>query len=273
MGTSGDHASNPQTWFTLQLSVISNFIEIELNPTDQIDARKPPAISKNVLTDILYFFVHKPKHPTYVRFDNPEERYDYNQRIIQRLGIDSAEYSVLNINKIAIDAPVHQIFDDLMHFKNNPSCWPNHIAKVDRVDNDLSHIRILPFGWKRYPFKFMKSFFGLPLIPLFLLDAIQIKNVPDSYDFDNARYFLYKCSGGYPIGILAIYVRSSIPELGETGKSQLIFGVGFNFFGIHEWQNKRKLLSRVWEWVHNRVTANVLNRLKQLTESRLETVQ
>lgn len=241
-----------------------------LDPKDHITAKQPPVTSRGILSDIKYFFLHKPEHPTYVKFDTLEERYDYNQRIIQRIGIDSSQYSVLNINKIGIDAPVHQIFDDLMHFRNNPSCWPNHIAKVDRIDDDLKHIRILPFGWKRYPFKFMKSFFGLPLIPLFLLDAIRIKSVPDSYDFDNARYFLYECSGGYPIGILAIYVRSSIPELGETSKSQLVFGVGFNFFGKHEWKEKRKLVGVLWEWVHNRVTANVLNRLKQLTESRVE---
>jgi hypothetical protein len=137
----------------------------------------------------------------------------------------------------------------------------------------MKKIRILPFGWKKYPFKFMKSFFGLPLIPLFLLKAIRIKNVPDNFDFDNARYLLFKCSGGYPIGILAIYVRSSIPELGATGKSQLIFGVGFNFFGNKKWQEKRKLVGLIWEWVHNRVTANVLSRMKQLSEWRIETIQ
>jgi hypothetical protein len=244
-----------------------------LKTSGHIKEKKPPSISKGLFSDIRYFFLHKPEYPTLVKFDTAEERYDYTQRIIQRIGIDSSQYSVLNINKIGIDAPVQLIFDDLMHFRNNPSCWPNHIAKVDRADNDLKHIRILPFGWKRYPFKFMKSFFGLPLIPLFLLDAIRIKSVPDSYDFDNARYFLYECSGGYPIGILAIYVRSSIPELGETHKSQLVFGVGFNFFGKREWQDRRKLVGRVWEWVHNRVTANVLNRLKQLTEWRFETRQ
>lgn len=244
-----------------------------MNDTDQINTKNPPAISTGILADIRYFFLHKPEHPTLIKFDTEEERYDYTQRIIQRIGIDSTQYSVLNINKIGIDAPVNQIFDELMNFRENPICWPNHIAQVDRVDNDMKHIRILPFGWKRYPFKFMKSFFGLPLIPLFLLDAIRIKSVPDSYDFDNARYFLYECSGGYPIGILAIYVRSSIPELGETHKSQLVFGVGFNFFGKREWQEKRKLVGRVWEWVHNRVTANVLNRLKQLTEWRHETLQ
>ena len=232
--------------------------------------KKPPSPGTGIFSDVINFFWNKPEYPTLIKFDTEEERYDYNQRIIQRLGIDSSQYSVLNINKIGIDAPVHQIFDDLMHFRSNPSCWPNHIAKVDRVDNGLKHIRILPFGWKRYPFKFMKSFLGLPLIPLFLLDAIRIKNVPDSYDFDNARYFLYECSGGYPIGILAIYVRSSIPEMGETHKTQLIFGVGFNFFGKRDWREKQRLASRMWESIHNRVTANVLNRLKQLTEWRHE---
>jgi hypothetical protein len=230
-------------------------------------------ISKGILADILYFFLHKPKHPTLIKFDSSEERIDYSHRIMQRIGIDTNQYSVLNINKIGIEAPVGQIFDELFHFNGNPSCWPNHIAKVDRINENVEHMRILPFGWKRYPFKFMKSFFGLPLIPLFQLDAIRIKNVPDTFDFDNARYFLYECSGGYPMGILAIYIRSSIPELGETTQSQLIFGVGFNFFGKQKWQEKRKLVGIIWEGVHNRVTANVLNRIKQLSEWRFETIE
>ncbi len=119
----------------------------------------------------------------------------------------------------------------------------------------------------------MKSFFGFQLIPLFLLNAIRIKDVPDNFDFDNARYLLYECSGGYPIGILAIYVRSSIPEMGEVTKSQLIFGVGFNFFGNEKWQEKRKLMNIIWERVHNRVTSNVLNRFKQLGEWRIDAIQ
>jgi hypothetical protein len=244
-----------------------------LKATDQIKSKKPPAISKGILTDIRYFFLHKPEHPTLITFDTQEERLEFNSRIIQRLGIDTNQYSILNINKIGIDAPVNHIFRELLLFRGNPSCWPNHIAKVDRIDTELNHIRILPFGWKRYPFKFMKSFLGLPIIPLFLLNAIEIKTVPDSHDFDNARYFLYECSGGYPIGILAIYVRSSIPELGETCKSQLIFGVSFNFFGNQKWQKNRKLIGVLWEWIHNRVTANVLNRLKQLSEWHIEMIQ
>ena len=243
------------------------------NPDSHKSDKKPPTVSKGILTDIRYFFIHKPEQPTLVTFDSQEERFDYSQRIMERLGVDTQQYSVLNINKIGIDAPVSQIFNELWRFRGNPSCWPNHIAKVDRIDNNLEHVRILPFGWKRYPFKFMKSFLGLPIIPLFLLNAIEIKSVPDHKDLDNARYFLYKCSGGYPIGILAIYIRSSLPEMGETGRSQLIFGVGFNFFGKHNWQDRRKLVSHVWEWVHNRVTANVLNRIKELSEWRLETVR
>ena len=217
--------------------------------------------------------MHKPKYDTFVKFDSTEERYQYNHRIIQRIGIDTDQYSVLNINKIGIDAPVNIIFNELLHFNGNPSCWPNHIVKVDRIHNDFKDIQMLPFGWKRYPFKFMKSFFGFPLIPLFLLKAIQVKDVPDNFDFDNARYMLYECSGGYPMGILAIYVRSSIPEMGETAKSQLIFGVGFNFFGKKEFQGKLKFISTIWEWVHNRVTSNVLNRMKQLSEWRLEIIE
>ena len=244
-----------------------------MNRSDPIIEKKPPSISKGILTDIAYFFLHKPEYPTYVKFDSSSERYEYNERIMQRIGVDANQYSVLNINKIGIDAPVNLIFNELVHFNGTPSCWPKTIAKVDRKNNDFKHIRMLPFGWKRYPFKFMKSFFGLPLIPLFMLDAIRVKDVPDSFDFDNARYLVYDCSGGYPIGILAIYVRSSIPEMGETTKSQLIFGVGFNFFGNQKWQEKRKLLGRIWEWVHNRVTDNVLNRIKQLSEWRLETIQ
>jgi len=235
--------------------------------------KNPPTISKGILSDIRYFFLHKPEHPTLIDFDSSEERYEYNQRIMQRIGVDTEHYSVLNINKIGIDAPANLIFNELSLFRGNPSCWPNHIAKVDRVDNNLEHVRILPFGWTRYPFKFMKSFLGLPVIPLFQLDAIRIKRDPDKMDLDNSRYFLYECSGGYPIGILAIYIRSSIPEMGETSRSQLIFGVGFNFFGKQQWKEKRKFVNFVWERVHNRVTANVLNRIKQLSEWRMEAIQ
>ena len=69
-----------------------------------------------------------------------------------------------------------------------------------------------------------------------------------------------------------MYVRSSIPAMGEVDQSQLIFAVGFNFYGNEEWQKHRKWMNKIWESIHNRVTANVLNRVKQLGEWRMETL-
>ncbi|MGW8315940.1 MAG: hypothetical protein ACWGNV_10095 [Bacteroidales bacterium] len=235
--------------------------------------KHPPDRSRGLLTDILFFLLHRPGTATLIRFDNPEERDNYNQRVIQRLGIDPNHYSVLNIHKIGVEAPVSYVFNELLQWNGDSTCWPNYIAHVDRIENDLKRIRIQPFGWHKYPFRWMKSFFGLKIIPLFLLNAIRIKIIPDPFDFDNARYLLYKCTGGYPIGIFALYVRSSIPDMGETAQSQLISAVGFNFYGKEDWQKRRKLMSILWESIHNRVTSNVLNRLKQLCEWRIESIQ
>ena len=89
--------------------------------------------------------------------------------------------------------------------------------------------------------------------------------MPETADFDNARYLLYECGGGYPIGVSALYVRSSIAGRDETAQTQLFFMVGFNFYGNRNW-SKPGIVSRTWEAIHNRVTANVLNRCKQLCE-------
>ena len=64
----------------------------------------------------------------------------------------------------------------------------------------------------------------------------------------------------------SIFVRSAIPERGETESTQMFFAVGFNPYGS-------KRLGRIvpfrtaWQYVHDRVTSNVLNRFKQLCES------
>jgi hypothetical protein len=234
---------------------------------------KPPSRSKSLWTDIRYFLFHKPKIPTLIKFSSDEERDNYNHRVAQRIGIDPNRYSVLNIHKIGIEAPVSYVFNELLNWNGDSTCWPNHIAQVDRIENDLEHIQILPFGWKKYPFPFRRSFFGLKLIPLFYLNSIRIKRMPDPFDFDNARYLLYECCGGYPIGIYIMYVRSSIPEMGETAQSQLIFVVGFNFYGKQDWQKRRKLINHLWVMVHNRVTSNVLNRIKQLGEWRISVIE
>jgi len=234
---------------------------------------RPPLRSKGLRSDVINFLLHKPKKATLIKYNSIEERDNYNRRFMQRTGIDPNRYSILNIHKIGVEAPVSYVFNELLQWNGDSTCWPNHIAKVDRIENDLKRIRIQPFGWKKYPFKFMKSFFGFKMIPLFLLNAIRIKKVPDNFDFDNARYLLFECSGGYPIGIYIMYVRSSIPSMGEVAQSQLIFAVSFNFYGKEDWQRRRKLVNKIWESVHNRVTANVLNRIKQLGEWRIDSIQ
>jgi hypothetical protein len=229
---------------------------------------QPPSRSRNVFTDIGNFLLNNPKIDTKIRFKNLEDRIEYNQRVMQRVGIDIEKNSILNIHRIGIDAPASYVFNELLNWNGDSTCWPNHIARVERTNNRLEEISILPLGWKKYPFNLKKGFLGFHFIPLFCLNSIRIKYSPDPFDFDNARYLLYESSGGYPIGIFAMYVRSSIPEMGEENKSQLFFAVSFNFYG-KESSGKMNFINRIWEGVHDRVTANVLIRLKQLCEWRL----
>ena len=229
---------------------------------------KPPSRSKNLFTDVWYFLLQKPKEKTLIKFETDEKREEYKQRVMQRVGIDVNKNYVLNVHQIGVNAQVSYIFNELLNWNGDSTCWPNHVAKVERNHDSIEEIRILPFGWKKYPFAFMKSFLGLHIIPLFYLNSIRIKSVPDAFDFDNARYLLYRSSGGYPIGIFAMYVRSSIAEMGEKSTSQLVFAVSFNFYGKEKKANK--VVDKLWELVHNKVTANVLNRIKQLSEWRVE---
>ena len=245
----------------------------QMNRTIPETGKHPPNRSRGLYTDMRYFVLNRPEIPTLIKFKTEEARDYYNKRVMQRIGIDPNHYSVLNIHKIGVEAPVSYVFNELLQWNGDSTCWPNHIARVDRIEDDLKHIRIQPFGWQKYPFSFMKSFFGMKIIPLFLLNAIRIKKTPDPFDFDNARYLLYNCTGGYPIGIFSLYVRSSIPEMGETEQSQLLSAVGFNFYGKEDWQRRRKLISILWESIHNRVTSNVLNRLKQWCEWGIEAMQ
>lgn len=220
---------------------------------------KPPIRSKGVLSDLRAFFFHKPEIATLIRFDSLEERENYSQRIMQRLGINVQKYNVLNIHKIGVDAPAMYIYEELLRWDGDSTCWPNHIATVDREKGKLEHMCIHVFGSKRFP-------------PLFKLDAIRFQEFPDPTEVDNARYLLFECHGGYPIGIFSIYVRSSIAEQKEKEQSQLFMVVGFNFYGREDISGNN-IMNRLWEKIHNRVTSNILNRLKQLCEWRLDKIQ
>ncbi len=218
----------------------------------------PPARSRGILSDIRLFLLQRPDVPTLVSLTSEESRENYSERIRQRLEISVADYAILNIHKIGIEAPVGYVFEELQRWDGESTCWPNHLAAAERVDGSLEHVRIL--------------LFGLGLVPLFDLKAIKIQDVPESSDGDNARYLLFESSGGYPIGVFAMYVRSRIAELGEVEPSQMFMAVGFNFYGRTDWPHTH-VINRVWEQIHNRATANIMNRFKRLCEWRFQRVQ
>ncbi len=229
----------------------------------------PPKRSKNIFTDIYHFLLKNPANKTLIRFRTKDQRQNYNERILQRFGIKSEEYSVLNIHQIGVNTPVNYMFNELLRWDGDSTCWPNHIAKVDRVEDKLEDIQILLFGKEKHPMGLDCILKWINLIPLFKLKVRNFKKNPDGFDFDNARYLLYNCTGGYPIGFFVMYVRSPIADMGEVCASQLFFIVGFNFYGKKNFDRIR-IIHKIWQAIHNRVTTNVLIRMKQLGEWRLE---
>lgn len=230
---------------------------------------QPPPKSTGIWSDIRYFMLDKPEINTIIRFKTEEERRLYSESILQRTGIGVDDYRVLNIHRIGIETPATFVFEELLKWNGDSSCWPNHIAKVTLKDGQLDHIKVNLFGWPSDPFAPRKGLARLQLFHLFNLNAIDIQSTPAPFDFDNARYLLYKCSGGYPIGIFSMYVRSSIPERGEKEMSQLFIMVGFNFFG-NKTLTKLNFIYKTWELFHNRTTTHIMNRFKQLCEWRFD---
>ncbi|MCF8379578.1 MAG: hypothetical protein K9H49_08390 [Bacteroidales bacterium] len=191
---------------------------------------------------------------------------------MQRIGLDASGYSILNVHKIGIDAPPSFIFEELEKWNGDSTCWPNHIAQVNLVDDKLDDVQILLFGFRNYPLKLKNGVLGIKYIPLFNLKVRKLQAVPGPNDIDNARYILFESSGGYPIGFFTIYIRSSIEDDKAKEQSQIFFVVGFNFFGKENVTTKN-LLVKIWIIIHNRVTRNVINRFKKLCEWRFEKIQ
>ena len=226
-----------------------------------------PRSGARLASDIRRYLWNRPPVATLIRFSSPEQRQACGERILQRLGVSVSAYSVLNLHKIAIDAPSSFVFDELRHREVSAVCWPNEIAELERVDDEVDHVRIHLLGRCAGAFGLRHGLRALGLGPLFCLDKLRFQGTPGTLDVDNGRFLLYACSGGYPIGIFGVYVRSSIPGEGESGQSQVFFLVGFDFYGRKNWRGSR-LVAAVWEAVHNRVTSNVLNRFQQLCEAR-----
>ncbi|PJB59413.1 MAG: hypothetical protein CO098_03540, partial [Bacteroidetes bacterium CG_4_9_14_3_um_filter_41_19] len=204
---------------------------------NELVPKYPPFRSKNIFTDIKYFLINTPSIKTLVKFDSEEEHQQYCESILQRIGIGVEDYRMLNIHRIGIEVPSSFLFDELLAWNGDSTCWPNHLAKVNLQDNQLDKIQIFLFGRSKYLFGLKNGFLGLKLLHLFDLKAIRIQKVPAANDADNARYLLYECQGGYPIGVFSMYVRTSIPERGEKEMSQLFLMVGFNFYGKKSWSN------------------------------------
>lgn len=220
-----------------------------------------PKRSSNTFTDIWHYLFGKPPVSTLVKYTGTGTRTEIGKSILQRTGVDVENYKMLNLHRIGIDAPASYVFDELLKWNGDSICWPNHIAKVNLHNNKLDHIRINLLGLNL-------RFLGLNLFHLFDLSSIRIQNFPIPADHDNARYLLYECKGGYPIGVFSIYVRSSIPNRGEKEMSQLFMMVSFNFYGKNN--SRINIFNRIWEKVHNRVTSNVVFRFKQLCEWKFE---
>jgi hypothetical protein len=220
-----------------------------------------------LFSDIWTFFLSRPATPTLVDFPTLREREDYGHRIMQRIGVNVSEYGVLNIHRVGIDAPVSYVFEEAQNWGEGLSSWPNWVATLEPVDADPAYIEVRLLGGLRRTQRFMKRLFGPRFGRLFRLTARKRQDIPDPANFDNARYLFFECSGGYPIGIMAVYVRSPIAPLGETKPTQFFLVVGFDFYGRKNWP-RSGIINRIWGTIHNRVTGNVLNEFKRSCEAR-----
>lgn len=212
----------------------------------------PPARgSTSLLSDVGHYLLARPRHATAVRFADGALRALYEPRILQRLGISVADYAILNIHRIGVEAPTERIWEVIETWDSGSGFWPDRLATVEQRTDHLDEVRVSPLGLHR--------------LNLFRLSLLKRQDVPPPREMDNARFLLYRCSGGYPIGIFCIYVRSRIPGEGEVEQTQVFFVVAFNFYG-HDRLSRLAWVRAPWQWLHDRVIANVLNRLKARCE-------
>ena len=226
-----------------------------------------PGQSRSIVSDFRRFVFHKPAIPTLMEARSDAIREDYEQRIRQRIALSVSEYAIMNIHKIGIAAPAGYIFEEFLDWQTVLRCWPGHMATLERVDGDFEHLKVYLLGRKKRFLGLEYDLLGLNVVPLFTMKAVKVQRVPDPNDFDSQRYVLYDCSGGYPVGVFCCFVRSSIEDLEEMEQSQVFMAVVFNFYGKKNWPETH-IVNKAWERIHNRVTANILNRFKQLCEFR-----
>ncbi len=217
--------------------------------------------NNSLLCDLRFYFLNRPKNKTLVEYKSLTEKKDFSKRILQRIGVSVDKYTVLNIHRIGIDVPVKYVFEELLQWDGNSNYWPNQLARVKRINGNLEKILIYFLGIEKIRFWGLVAR-GVKIKPLFNMTALKFQYTPLLSDTDNARYLLYNCSGGYPIGIFNLYVRSSIAVQNESEKAQLFCLVAFNFYGRKNWFYTQ-IINPIWKKIHNRVTTNILNRVKK----------
>lgn len=223
---------------------------------------------QSVFRDLIIYFFPAPLYDTLIKFSSIKERVRYSNLVLQRLHVEVSEYHVLNIHKIGINVPPEYIFEELLQWNGNSHFWPNQIARVRRINDQLENIVIFTLGIEKIRIPWFTPL-QLKIKPLFNLSAIKIQHVNKKPEPSDSGYLLYECSGGYPIGIFSLYVRKSVPDEKENETAQLFSIVAFNFYGKKNWFNAN-ILNPVWKKIHNRVSANVLNRIKQIMENKFK---
>jgi hypothetical protein len=226
-----------------------------------------PDVTLSLAADIRTYLFPRGAIGTLVDFESYEVREDYTQRIAQRVGIDVSQYSVLNIHRIGIEAPVRYVFEEIVRWRGDSPYWPNHVATLQIEEGRPEDVRVVLLGQSIGGI--LASLTGGRVGTLFRMRLRTARAFPGEADVDNARYFLWDCSGGYPIGIFSVFARSAIAARGEVEPTQLFFAVGFNPHGRRVLSGIRPV-RRTWEAIHNRVTTNVLNRFKWLCEAGFE---
>lgn len=222
------------------------------------------AHSSSLASDLAGFVVHRPNIPTHVAVESESSREDYTLRIAQRTGVDVSRFSILNIHRIGIEAPVEVVFEEVERWSGVSRCWPDHLATIEPTPGEQDGFRVVLLGHTGIV-RLLRRRLGPRTGTLFRATVVETRRVPDALDVDNARFFLWNCSGGYPIGVFSIFVRSGIPDRGEKEPTQMFFAVGFNPYG-QAFLAKIGPVRRVWQAIHDRVTSNVLNRFKELCE-------
>jgi len=222
--------------------------------------------------DFLTYFVRRPPVPTLVRFSDPVERDDYLARIRQRVGLGVERFAILNVHRIGIDAPLLLVWQKSLAWGPNSTYWPMRIAPMERPDGSNRWLEVYLFGRKRPLPLLGEGVFGLDFMPLFRMELLKQQDVPGVLDPDNGRFLLYRCVGGYPIGLFSLYVRSGIAAENEAERTQFFFVVAFDFYGRRQWSRSGPV-RWTWERVHNRVTANVLNLFKRECEEEFAAIR